>query len=156
MPSCDAVDLILRGFRLVRGGFWKVDSSPPYLAPCRKPPLMRSTRRTTGHLSENSVVDNLTEAFQLQSIFATFLVDSSASLGRPYFYLIQSNGWKRNERIMGGGLTIHNNQPHGQMHFCHRGGVISMMMMMTMMTMVRTTAMRTITTMMTTTRTTMR
>ena len=44
------------------------------------------------------------------------------SLGRPYFYLIQFNGWKRNERIMGGGLTINNNQPHGQMHSWHRGG----------------------------------
>jgi hypothetical protein len=72
----------------------------------------------------------------------TFLADSSASLGRPYFYFIQSNGWKRIERTMGGGLTIHNNQPHGQMHTWHRGGVISMMMMMTMM---RTTTMMTIT-----------
>ncbi len=55
---------------------------------------MRSTRRTTGHLAENSMVDDLTDACHFQRIFATFLVDSLASLGRPYFYLIQSNGWK--------------------------------------------------------------
>jgi hypothetical protein len=103
---------------------------------------MRSTRRTTGHLAENSVVDALTDACPFQRILATFLADSSASLGRPYFYFIQFNGWKRIERTMGGGLTIHNNQPHGQMHSWHRGGVISTMMMMTMM---RTTTMTTIT-----------
>jgi hypothetical protein len=55
---------------------------------------MRSTRRTTGHLAENSVVDTLTDAHHFQYIFAAFLADSSASLGRPYFYLLQSNGWK--------------------------------------------------------------
>jgi hypothetical protein len=55
---------------------------------------MRSTRRTTRHLAENSVVDALTDACHFQRILATFLADSSASLGRPYFYLLQSNGWK--------------------------------------------------------------
>jgi hypothetical protein len=55
---------------------------------------MRSSRRTTPHVAENSVVDDLTDACSLRCIFATFLADSSASLGRPYFYLIQSNGWK--------------------------------------------------------------
>jgi hypothetical protein len=55
---------------------------------------MRSSRRTTGQVAENSVVDDATDACSLRHIFATFLADSSASLGRPYFYLIQSNGWK--------------------------------------------------------------
>jgi hypothetical protein len=55
---------------------------------------MRSSRRTTPHIAENSVVDDATDACSLRRIFATFLADSSASLGRPYFYLIQSNGWK--------------------------------------------------------------
>ena len=83
---------------------------------------MRSTRLTTGHLSKNSAVDTWTDVCSLRCIFSSFLANSSASLGRTYFYFIQSNGWKRNERIMGGGLTIHNNQPHGQMHSWHRGG----------------------------------
>jgi hypothetical protein len=55
---------------------------------------MRSSRRTTGQVAENSVVDDATDACSLHRIFATFLADSSTSLGRPYFYLIQSNGWK--------------------------------------------------------------
>jgi hypothetical protein len=55
---------------------------------------MRSTRHTTGHLAENSVVNDSTDACHFQRIFATFLVDILASFGRPYFYLIQSNGWK--------------------------------------------------------------
>jgi hypothetical protein len=55
---------------------------------------MRSSRRTTGQVAENSVVDNATDACSLRLIFATFLADSSTSLGHPYFYLIQSNGWK--------------------------------------------------------------
>ena len=40
------------------------------------------------------MVDDLTDACHFQRIFATFLVDSLASLGHPYLYLIQSNGWK--------------------------------------------------------------
>ncbi len=40
------------------------------------------------------MADNATDACCLQHIFATFLVESSTSLARPYFYLIQSNGWK--------------------------------------------------------------
>ncbi len=56
--------------------------------------MMRSSRRTTPHVAENSVVDDATDSCSLRGIFATFLADSSASLGRPYFYLIQSNGWK--------------------------------------------------------------
>jgi hypothetical protein len=55
---------------------------------------MRSSRHTTGQVAENSVVDDATDACSLRGIFATFLADSSTSLGRPYFYLIQSNGWK--------------------------------------------------------------
>jgi len=55
---------------------------------------MRSSRRTTPHVAENSIVDDATDACRLRPIFATFLADSSASLGRPYFYPIQSNGWK--------------------------------------------------------------
>ncbi len=55
---------------------------------------MSSSRRTTPHVAENSVVDDATDACSLRHIFATFLADSSASLGRSYFYLIQSNGWK--------------------------------------------------------------
>ena len=55
---------------------------------------MRSSRRTTGQVAENSVADDATDACSLRRIFATFLADSSTSLGRPYFYLIQSNGWK--------------------------------------------------------------
>ncbi len=55
---------------------------------------MRSSRRTTGQVAENSAVDDATDACSLRRIFANFLADSSASLGRPYFYLIQSNGWK--------------------------------------------------------------
>ena len=55
---------------------------------------MRSSRRTTPHVAENSVVDDATDACSLRGILAAFLADSSASLGRPYFYLIQSNGWK--------------------------------------------------------------
>ena len=55
---------------------------------------MRSSRRTTPHVAENSIVDDATDACSLRGIFATFLADSSASLRRPYFYLIQSNGWK--------------------------------------------------------------
>jgi hypothetical protein len=55
---------------------------------------MRSSRRTTGQVAKNSVVDDATDTCSLRCIFATFLVDSSTSLGRPYFYLIQSNGWK--------------------------------------------------------------
>jgi hypothetical protein len=61
---------------------------------CPKRPLMRSSRRTTPHVAESRVVDYATDACSLRRIFATFLADSSASLGRPYFYLIQSNGWK--------------------------------------------------------------
>ena len=72
----------------------KGDSLPPSLAPSRNCPKMRSTRRTTRHLAENSVVDALTDACHFQYIFAAFLADSSTSLARPYFYLIQSNGWK--------------------------------------------------------------
>jgi hypothetical protein len=74
---------------------------------------MRSSRRTTPHVAENRVVDDATDACSLHCIFATFVIvndatdacsllgifaaflaDSSASLGHPYFYLIQSNGWK--------------------------------------------------------------
>ena len=55
---------------------------------------MRSSRRTTPHVAENRVVDDATDACSLRCIFATFLADSSASLGSPYFYLTQSNGWK--------------------------------------------------------------
>ena len=55
---------------------------------------MRSSRGTTPHLAENSVVDDATDACSLRPTFATILADSSTSLGRPYFYLIQSNGWK--------------------------------------------------------------
>jgi hypothetical protein len=55
---------------------------------------MRSSRRTTGQVAENSIVDDATDACSLRHISATFLADSSASLGHPYFYLIQSNGWK--------------------------------------------------------------
>jgi hypothetical protein len=55
---------------------------------------MRSSRRTTGQVAENSIVDDATDACSLRRIFATFLANSSTSLGRPYFYLIQSNGWK--------------------------------------------------------------
>ena len=55
---------------------------------------MRSSRRTTGQVAENSVVDDATDACSLHRIFATFLANSSTSLGRPYFYLIKSNGWK--------------------------------------------------------------
>jgi hypothetical protein len=51
-------------------------------------------QRTTGHVTENSMVDNATDVCSLRHIIATFLANSSASLGRPYFYLIQSNGWK--------------------------------------------------------------
>ena len=49
------------------------DSLPPYLAPSRKGPPMRSTRRTTGHLAKNSVVDNFNDACSLRCIFGTFL-----------------------------------------------------------------------------------
>ena len=55
---------------------------------------MRSSRGTTPHVAENSVVDDATDDCSLRGIFATFLADSSASLRCPYFYLIQSNGWK--------------------------------------------------------------
>jgi hypothetical protein len=55
---------------------------------------MRSSRHTTGQAPENSVADDATDASSLQHLFATFLVESSASLAQPYFYLIQSNGWK--------------------------------------------------------------
>jgi hypothetical protein len=55
---------------------------------------MRSSRHTTPHVAENSMVDNATDACSLRCIFATFLANSSASIGRPYSYLIQSNGWK--------------------------------------------------------------
>jgi hypothetical protein len=53
---------------------------------------MRSSKRTTGQVAENSDVDDANDACSLRHIFATFLADSSTSLGRPYFYLIQSNG----------------------------------------------------------------
>ena len=66
----------------------------PYLTPSQKPPPMRSSRRTTPHFAENSFVEDATDACSLRCIFATFLAYSSASLGRPYLYLIQSNGWK--------------------------------------------------------------
>jgi len=55
---------------------------------------MRSSSCTTPHVAKNSIVVDATDACSLRSIFATFLVDSSASLCHPYFYLIQSNGWK--------------------------------------------------------------
>jgi hypothetical protein len=55
---------------------------------------MSRSRRTTPHIAENSLVDDATDVCSLLYIFATFLVKSSASLARPYFYLIQSNGWK--------------------------------------------------------------
>ena len=47
---------------------------------------MRSSRSTTGQVTENSVVDDATDGCSLCCIFATFLAVSSASLGRPYFY----------------------------------------------------------------------
>jgi hypothetical protein len=47
---------------------------------------MRSSRLTTGQVAEKSIVDDATDACSLRRIFATFLADSSASLGRPYFY----------------------------------------------------------------------
>jgi hypothetical protein len=37
-------------------------------------------------VAENSVVDNATNTCSLHCIFATILANSSASLGRPYFY----------------------------------------------------------------------
>jgi hypothetical protein len=40
------------------------------------------------------MVDDATDVCSLRHIFATFLANSSASFGRLYFYLIQSNGWK--------------------------------------------------------------
>jgi hypothetical protein len=49
---------------------------------------MRSSRRTTGEVAENSVVDDATDACSLRRIFATFLANSSTSLSRAYFYLI--------------------------------------------------------------------
>ena len=55
---------------------------------------MRSSRGTTGQVAENSFADDAPDACSLLRIFATFLADSSTSLGRPYFYLIQSNGWE--------------------------------------------------------------
>ena len=55
---------------------------------------MRSSKHTTGQVAENSIVDDATDACSLRRIFATFLANSSTSLGRPYFYLIQPNGWK--------------------------------------------------------------
>jgi hypothetical protein len=55
---------------------------------------MKSSRHTTPHITENSVVDDATDACSLRRIFATFLANSPVSLGHPYFYLIQSNGWK--------------------------------------------------------------
>jgi hypothetical protein len=55
---------------------------------------MRSSRRTTPHVAENSIVDDATDACSLHGILAAFLADSSASLGHPFFYLIQSNGWE--------------------------------------------------------------
>jgi hypothetical protein len=55
---------------------------------------MRSSRRTTPHIAENSIVNDATDACSLRRMFATFLADSYASLGCPYFYLIQSYGWK--------------------------------------------------------------
>jgi hypothetical protein len=57
---------------------------------------MRSSRRTTPHVAENSVVDDATDACSLRGILAAFLADSSASLGRPFFYLVMNtsrNGW---------------------------------------------------------------
>ena len=72
----------------------KGDSLPPSLAPSRNCPKMRSSRSTTPHIAKHSVVDPFTDACPFQSILATFLADSSASLRRPYFYFIQSNGWK--------------------------------------------------------------
>ena len=50
----------------------KGDSLPPYLSPSQKGPLMRSTRRTTGHLAKNSVVDTWTDACSLRCIFLPF------------------------------------------------------------------------------------
>jgi hypothetical protein len=41
-----------------------------------------------------SPTDYATDACSLRRIFATFLADLSTSLDRPYFYLIQCNGWK--------------------------------------------------------------
>jgi hypothetical protein len=55
---------------------------------------MRSSRHTTGQVAENSVADYATDACSLRRILAAFLVDSLASLSRPFFYLIQSNGRK--------------------------------------------------------------
>ncbi len=86
--------LIFQGILQVGGGFFKGDSYHPYLAPSPKPPLMRSSRHTTPHVAKNSIVYDATDACSLGCIFSTILADSSASLGCPYFYLIQSNGWK--------------------------------------------------------------
>jgi hypothetical protein len=54
---------------------------------------MRSSRRTTPQVAENSVVDDASDACSLRHILAAFLADSSTSLTQPYFYLIH-NGWK--------------------------------------------------------------
>jgi hypothetical protein len=84
--SCDFVDWFLQGVLQVSGPFLKGDSYHLYLTTARKGPLMRSSRRTTGQVAENGVVDDATDACSLRCIFATFLADSSASLGRPCFY----------------------------------------------------------------------
>jgi len=80
---------ILMAMRIRRYGAERIAQSPS-----QKPPLMRSSRRTTPQVAENSIVDDATDACSLRHICATFLANSSASLGRPYFYLIQSNDWK--------------------------------------------------------------
>ncbi len=58
--------------------------------------LSRSSRRTTTSIAETSVVEATTDAdvSHWRHIFATFLEDASAALGRPHFYLIQANDWQ--------------------------------------------------------------
>jgi hypothetical protein len=68
--------------------FWRVISQHPCFDPYQNYCLMRSCRRTTQQVAENSMVEDATDACSLQRISATFLANSSASLGRPYFWIV--------------------------------------------------------------------
>ena len=63
------------------------------------PLLKRRSSRTlqpgNSVLADNSsLVDRGSDTSRWRRIFATFLLDASSALDGPFFYLIQSNGWK--------------------------------------------------------------
>ena len=83
-------------------------SKPPHLASLLNRPGIMLRARTRGALAQPSVAvdvdgdgehshsagDPRADVSHWRKIFATFVEEASSALASPYFYLLQSNGWK--------------------------------------------------------------